>query len=263
MNFTKPGSSALPPAAALLLLTALCWVAFFNGLWILYPLDKTEALQLEIARQMAVSGDWIVPSVDGLPYFDKPPLPYWIGGLLLRLSPQQVWLPRLGAALSGCVGILTTLVLCRYGSPDGASRRGLFRAVSAAAILALLPVYMALARTALHDIYLTASTTLALAVFFLLSQAHHPSPRRLWLSGSLVGFALGVGVLAKGLLGLALPCAIGGLFLLLAPPPARSWAPGSCCPCCWRCCSWPFPGTWRPGTARGWRFSRATWDAPT
>jgi 4-amino-4-deoxy-L-arabinose transferase-like glycosyltransferase len=221
VNPTKPRSSPLATAAALLLLVPLCWLALCNGLWIPYPLDKTEALQLEIARQMAVSGDWIVPSVDDLPYFDKPPLPYWIGGLLLRLSSQQVWLPRLGTALAGCVGVLATLVLCRCGSPDGATRRGLFRAVSAAAILALLPVYEALARTALHDIYLTASLTVALACVFLLSQAHHPSPRRLMLSGALVGFALGLGLLAKGLLGLALPSAIGGLFLLLAGPTSR------------------------------------------
>lgn len=207
----------LPLAVALLLLlAALCWVCFFNGLAILYPADKTEALQLEIARQMAVSGDWVVPAIDGLTYFDKPPLPYWIGGLLLRLSPQQVWLPRLGAAVAGCIGVIATLALCRFGSPDGASRRGLFRAVGAAAILALLPAYLAFARTAIHDIYLTASSTVALACVFLLSQTPRPSPRRQALTGGGAGIALGVGLLAKGLLSLGLPCAIAGLFLLLA-----------------------------------------------
>ncbi len=224
-RFPGPGRALSQPAsllaAALVLLAALCWVCFFNGLAILYPADKTEALQLELARQMAVSGDWVVPAIDGLPYFDKPPLPYWIGGLLLRLAPQQVWLPRLGTAFSGCIGVIATLALCRFGSPDGASRRGLFRAVSAAAILALMPVYIVLARVAIHDIYLTASTTVALACVVLLSQARNPSRRRQVLSGVLVGSALGVGLLAKGLLSLALPGAIAGLFLLLAGAAAR------------------------------------------
>ena len=200
----------------MLLLAGLCWACFFNGIEILYPADKTEALQLELARQMAVGGDWITPGIGGRPYFDKPPLPYWIGALLLHRFPQQVWLPRLAAALFGCIGVSATLVLCRFGNRDGASRRGLFRALSAAAILALMPVYQAFSRIALHDIYLTASTSVALTAFFLLSQAR-PLPRRhQWLSGALVGGTLGVGVLAKGLLSLALPGLIASLFLLVA-----------------------------------------------
>ncbi|MGL6134121.1 MAG: ArnT family glycosyltransferase [Prochlorococcaceae cyanobacterium] len=209
-------SAPVVTASLLALLAWLCWACFFNGIEILYPADKTEALQLEIARQMAVGGDWITPGIDGRPYFDKPPLPYWIGGLLLRSFPQQVWLPRLGAALFGCVGVSATLVLCRFGSRDGASRRGLFRALSAAAILALMPVYQAFARIALHDIYLTASTSVALTAFFLLSQARSVRRPHQWLSGWLVGGTLGVGVLAKGLLGLALPGATAAVFLLVA-----------------------------------------------
>lgn len=214
----QPG--ALLPAL-LLLLAALCWLCFFHGIEVLYALDKTEALQLEIARQMAVSGDWITPAVDGLPYFDKPPLPYWVGGLLLRNFPGQVWLPRLGAAFFACIGVSATLVLSRYGSRDRLQRRSLIRAVSAAAILALMPAYQAFARIALHDSYLIASTTVALTGFFLLSQAPGASPRRQALSGWLVGLALGLGLLAKGLLGLALPAAVAGAFLLAAAPGAR------------------------------------------
>jgi 4-amino-4-deoxy-L-arabinose transferase-like glycosyltransferase len=221
----RPGAGLQPTSlvvpALLLLLAALCWLCFFHGIEVLYPLDKTEALQLEIARQMAVSGDWITPAVDGLPYFDKPPLPYWVGGLLLRSFPDQVWLPRLGAAVFACIGVGATLVLSRYGSRDRSQRRTLNRAVSAAAILALMPAYQAFARIALHDSYLIASTSVALAGFFLLSQAPAASPRRQALSGLLVGLALGLGLLAKGLLSLALPVAVAGAFLLAAGPGAR------------------------------------------
>jgi hypothetical protein len=218
----QTGALLLP--ALLLLLAALCWLCFFHGIEVLYALDKTEALQLEIARQMAVGGAWITPAVDGLLYFDKPPLPYWVGGLLLRSFPGQVWLPRLGAAFFACIGVGATLVLSRYGSRDRLQRRALIRAVSAAAILALMPAYQAFARIALHDSYLIASTTVALAGFFLLSQAPDASPQRQRLSGWLVGLAHGLGLLAKGLLSLAatkLPH-----YILAALPPTAIAAAG-------------------------------------
>jgi 4-amino-4-deoxy-L-arabinose transferase-like glycosyltransferase len=208
-------------AGAFVLLALLCWLCFFNGIDLLAPLDKTEALQLEIARSMAVSGDWVTPATGGLPYFDKPPLPYWIGAVLLRLAPQEAWLPRLGAATAGCIGLSATLVLCRFGCSDGASRRGLSRAVSAAAILGLMPAYAGFSRIALHDIYLTASITTTLTIVFLLSQHGDPSPRRQALAGWLSGLALGLGVLAKGLLSLALPFATASVFLAVAGPAAR------------------------------------------
>lgn len=65
---------------------------------------------------MARTGDWVTPAIDGRPYFDKPTLPYWLGALLWRLAPKELWLPRLGAALAGCVGVAATFVLVRFGS---------------------------------------------------------------------------------------------------------------------------------------------------
>lgn len=40
--------------------------------------DPPEGLHAEIARKMVWSGDWITPHLDGIPYFDKPPLLYWL-----------------------------------------------------------------------------------------------------------------------------------------------------------------------------------------
>jgi 4-amino-4-deoxy-L-arabinose transferase-like glycosyltransferase len=57
-------------------------------------------------------------------------------------------------------------MLCRFGCSNGASLRGLSRAVSAAAILGLMPAYAGFSRMALHDIYLTASITTALTIVF-------------------------------------------------------------------------------------------------
>lgn len=222
----RPRSTLITVASVAILLAILCWACFFNGIHILYPLDKTEALQLALAHAMDASGDWVTPAIDGLPYFDKPPLPYWIGAWLLQKAPGEFWLPRIGAAVAGCVGVLATLTLVRCGSTDGGSQRSWVRAVTAAAVLALTPAYFAFSRTAVHDIYLTASITTTLAAVFLISQARRMTTRLQICAGALVGLSLGMGVLAKGLLSVALPVAVAGTFLTVAGPKVRqnfSW----------------------------------------
>lgn len=203
------------------ILAFLCWACFFNGIDSLYPLDKTEALQLALADSMASSGDWVTPAIDGLPYFDKPPLPYWIGALMLRLAPHQLWLPRVGAALGGCVGVMATVFLVRFGAAGERSLPKDVRAVIAAFALACSPGYFLFARVGLHDIYLTASITTALTVVFLLSRASRVKPRLQVVAGFVIGLSLGIGVLAKGMLSLALPLAIAAIYLMVAGPAAR------------------------------------------
>ena len=216
----SPASGVLV-GSVVALIALLCWVCFFNGLDILFPLDKTEALQLSLADSMAVTGNWVIPTIDNLPYFDKPPLPYWFGAFLLQGGPQQLWLPRLGAGMAGCLGVAATLVLVRFGSAEARPLRQLSRAAVAAAVLALTPAYVAFSRTAVHDIYLTASITTTLAVVFLLAQASTASARLQIGAGGLVGISLGLGVLAKGLLSLGLPLATAVIFLAVAGSAAR------------------------------------------
>ena len=70
-------------------------------------LEPTEARYAEIPRQMLLSGNWLVPTLDNEPYLDKPPLFYWLvmgayqmGGISDRVAR---WVP-------GLAGILTVLV---------------------------------------------------------------------------------------------------------------------------------------------------------
>lgn len=222
------GSSCWPRPAVWIriaiaaVLALLCWVCFFNGIDTLYPLDKTEALQLALADSMASSGDWVTPTIDGLPYFDKPPLPYWIGASLMRLAGHQPWLPRIGAAVAGCVGVISTLLLVLLPSGETGLWRRYARAATAASVLALTPAYFIFARVAVHDIYLAASITTTLTVVFILSRVRRLPATSQLLGGILIGLSLGIGVLAKGLLSLGLPLAIAGVFLAVAGPGARA-----------------------------------------
>lgn len=223
INRDKASFGSIWPAGlcTILVLALLCWACFFNGIDRLFPLDKTEALQLALTHSMARTGDWVTPAIDGLPYFDKPPLPYWIGALLLREAPEKLWLPRLGAAIAGCLGLAATVILVRFGSGPDQPQRLQVRALTAAAILALTPAYFAFARTAVHDIYLTASITATLTIFFVLSQARSTSIKQQLIGGGFMGLSLGVGILAKGFLSVGLPIATALVFLAVAGPTAR------------------------------------------
>ncbi len=67
---------ALPPAPAVLALIALAFIApglAGHDLW------KTfDAIGIEIAHQMHLSGDWVVPRVAGEPWLEDAPLYHWV-----------------------------------------------------------------------------------------------------------------------------------------------------------------------------------------
>ena len=86
------------------------WVLGLLAVWLLATaglrplLLPDEARYAEVAREM-LAGDGWVPLLNGLPFFHKPPLTYWIdlGGMrLFGITPFAARLgPALGAWLMG------------------------------------------------------------------------------------------------------------------------------------------------------------------
>ena len=72
--------------------------------------DETPPLFAASARAMAATGDWLVPQVNGLPRYDKPPLVYWLMALVQRLPGQERWDP-LGSWAAGLPSALATVAL--------------------------------------------------------------------------------------------------------------------------------------------------------
>lgn len=58
----------------------------FSTSWV-RPLGMPdEGRYVGVAWEMVRSGDWLTPTLNGLPYFHKPPLFYWITALSLSAS---------------------------------------------------------------------------------------------------------------------------------------------------------------------------------
>jgi len=97
-------SRTRPLLHAFLLLTF--WAAIYGASLFAPPLlDDADATHAQAAQAMAQTGDWVTLHVDGIRYLEKPPLPYWITAVSLRIFGSgsfAIHLPLALAALALC-----------------------------------------------------------------------------------------------------------------------------------------------------------------
>ncbi len=90
---TRLDSPPIVPIAApirssrshLLILLTLWLVIFFSAVFTPPLLDDADSTHAQAAQSMLATGDWVTLHVDGIRYLEKPPLPYWITALSLKL----------------------------------------------------------------------------------------------------------------------------------------------------------------------------------
>jgi len=105
--------AALPRRTRLLVLLLTLGLGCLLFLWRLGStglVDETPPLFAASARAMVERGDWLIPHVNGLPRYDKPPLVYWLMGLLYALPGQARWDP-LGTWASSLPSALATVAV--------------------------------------------------------------------------------------------------------------------------------------------------------
>ena len=172
--------------------------------------SPVEGRYAEIAREMTVSGDYVTPRLNGVKYFEKPPLFYWLEALALHLFGSSEWSLRLWPAIFAVLGCLIV-----YAAGSSLFERR--TAMAAAAVLATSPLYYGLARVAVVDM---AFTTFLSAGFFsfLWALRRPPGKQRRALMWSFY-IAVGLATLTKGLLGIVLPALVVGAWLVFT----RAW----------------------------------------
>lgn len=185
----------------LLLLLLAVAVVWFGNLEYRKLFHPDEGRYAEIPREMVASADWLTPRLNGIKYFEKPPLQYWATAAAYRVFGEAQWTSRLWTALSGFLAVLLTYAAgVRLSGPDAGLYAALLLVSSAGFVLG--GHYNTL------DMGLTFFLTLAL-VAFLFAQRDHQTRRgrALWMH---VAWAAAAGaVLSKGLVGAVLPA--GGL----------------------------------------------------
>lgn len=192
----------IPPSSrtSWLILAAL-W-ALLMVLALVRPLAvPDEGRYAEVGRWMLQSGDWLAPRLNGIPFFHKPPLLHWLQASSMALFGQHVWAARLVPALNAGL-MMAALYLCaRHLSGELIARRAMV-------MLGTSLTFLAGGQYVNHD--MLVATWIGIAIWlFGLSFLHGERPHAGLARWGFVACALGV--LSKGLIGLALP----GLVILV------------------------------------------------
>jgi len=179
------------------------------GVRTLVPPD--EGRYAEMAREMFASGDWITTRLNGIKYFEKPPLQTWMNALSFAAFGIGEWQARLWTGLCGLLGVVMTFVAGRrvFGA-----RIGFY----AALVLGSSFYWVACSQANSLDMSLSSMMTLSLCSLLIAQRdTALPAERRNWMLACWAGMALAV--LSKGLIGIVLPGGVLVVYTVLS----RDW----------------------------------------
>jgi 4-amino-4-deoxy-L-arabinose transferase-like glycosyltransferase len=190
----------------LLLLSLLLAVFFGQGLGHRALWHPDEGRYVEIPREMVASGDYVTPRLNGVKYFEKPVLFYWLEAAAIKAFGIKEWAMRLWPVIFAILGCLAVYVAGRKLY----DRRSAWLAV---AVLATTPLYYLLGRTITLDMPVSALLTLVLLAFLLGTRAP-PGPARRHYFWVFYAFAA-LATLTKGLIGIVIPAMVIGAWILI------------------------------------------------
>jgi 4-amino-4-deoxy-L-arabinose transferase-like glycosyltransferase len=170
--------------------------------------DIDEGLNAEAAREMLESGDWVVPTFNFKPRTAKPALLYWLQALTYQRFGVNEFGARLPSVIAGAVAVLLAYELGRRMFSPIVGLLGGVVTISTIQVSVLV-------HAATPDALLLSCMMLVFWLFWIGSA--DGSQRWAWM----IGPACGLAVLAKGPVGLAMPCAIIGYYFVARRQTAR------------------------------------------
>jgi 4-amino-4-deoxy-L-arabinose transferase-like glycosyltransferase len=192
--------------------------------------DRDEPRNAGCAREMLTRGDWVVPVFNGQLRTHKPVLLYWC----IMSAYSVLGVGELAARLpSALAAVGSALCTWRMGRRLFGPSAGVWAGISLATSL----MFVVAGRAATPDSLLIFATTLAMTIYVcgtfrprfettpadaepeaIVAGQYFPQH---WPTVVMMYAAMGLGVLAKGPVGLVLPTAVIGMFLLIMRLPAR------------------------------------------
>lgn len=159
-----------------------------------------ESRYAEVPREMIASGDWVSPHLNGLRYFEKPALGYWVTAASIMVFGENNFAIRLPSALSVA---LTAFFIFSIVAGSGAKKDETSAPLAALVFLTSLEVY-AVGTFCVLDSLLYCFITGTMASFYLASIAA-PGSRQEKKYLLLAGISCGLAFLTKGFLAFAVP----------------------------------------------------------
>ncbi len=183
MLTSSPTKTAL--LIAIIILALYLLISTRTTLW-----DRDEPRYARAAVEMVESGNYLVPAFNGQMWLDKPPLLYWLMSVPVRLLGPTEFACRFFGAVGSAITALLTFFIGRrlFGTKAG---------LWAMAILASTLMMLVVGSSALTDAILLP-IIVAVMVVFTMSIGSVVTTAYVIL----IGIALGLGMLAKGPIGL-------------------------------------------------------------
>jgi 4-amino-4-deoxy-L-arabinose transferase-like glycosyltransferase len=186
-----------------MVLLVAVWLLLYGSFALIRPplLDDADSVHAEVAREMLVRHDWTTLYANGIRYLEKAPLLYWSMAASLRVFGVHAWAARLPLALATLALLLAVYAL---GRSMFASEWAGF---CAALVLATSFGLFIFTRILIPDAMLCLWLAVAMLAFWRSLQ----QPTR--TTAVTFAAACALGVLTKGLIGVAFPLLIVAIYL--------------------------------------------------
>ncbi len=177
---------------SLCLISSLFIVIYILQLGIMPLVSQDEVRYAEVAREMIVSGNWVVPRLDGIDYFEKPVLGHWMNAVSELVFGGNNFAVRFSSAFcTGLSAVLLFFFLRKFSKEEKI-------ALLAPVIFLTSGLILAIGTFSVLDAQISFFITAAMASFYAAYCSKKITPKFLWLV--LCGVFAGLGFLTKGFL---------------------------------------------------------------
>ncbi|MBS1369330.1 MAG: phospholipid carrier-dependent glycosyltransferase [Lentisphaeria bacterium] len=187
-------------------LVVLCFVLLYLGsIWQRPLFIPDETRYLEVPREMLATGNFVVPHLNGLPYFEKPVMGYWLNAAAMKMFGEVPGAVRFMGALGTLLSGALLYLLCRRAGDERLGR-------AAAMIFLLSGLVFAVGTYGVLDAQLCCFISLTMTMFYF-----GCTERTRWKQAgylALAGVGAGLAFLTKGLLAFVLPAVAAVPFLI-------------------------------------------------
>ena len=185
----------------IIVLLLFSYVFILHGMGDYSLKEPDEGRYAQIPREMVESGDYTVPRLNGVRYFEKPPLLYWAAALSYKVFGISEWSFRLPNALAALLCVFALFFFVRRWVDEQTAFLGSLVLLSSLG-------FFAMARIVTTDMVLTSWLFLSLLCFY----GYYRENKAPFIYGFYVSMALAT--LTKGPVAPVLLCAAVFLFLL-------------------------------------------------